>query len=287
MTAVNDFNHPLIEEFRANDGKVGGDFAGAPLLLLTTTGAKTGRPHTTPVVYLDDGRRREARLRVRVEGRRADQPGLVPQPRRQPDRHGRAARRDLRSARRRRRGRRARAGLDGAEGARCPASPTTSRRPRARSRWSRSSGSRRRSPRATIVRRSQNGQVAFDRAVRGLPRGARPIGTDRWTSTTTRCGFGSWRSCSRRRSPRSARSASSSRSSVGTGCGSCCVVGAVVFAGLCVLARPLLPSRGERHAAPRTSPRCSRSSRSSLHHGVERRRTRRSRCSSSATAAPT
>jgi deazaflavin-dependent oxidoreductase (nitroreductase family) len=54
MTAVNDFNRSIIEEFRANDGKVGGNFDGAPMLLLTTTGAKTGRPHTTPVVYLDD-----------------------------------------------------------------------------------------------------------------------------------------------------------------------------------------------------------------------------------------
>ena len=57
MTAVNDFNRDLIEQFRANDGKVEGGFAGAPLLLLTTTGAKTGRRHTTPLVYLKDGER--------------------------------------------------------------------------------------------------------------------------------------------------------------------------------------------------------------------------------------
>jgi deazaflavin-dependent oxidoreductase (nitroreductase family) len=57
MTAVNDFNRNLIDEFRAADGKVGGQFEGAPLLLLTTTGAKTGRTHTTPVVYLEDGGR--------------------------------------------------------------------------------------------------------------------------------------------------------------------------------------------------------------------------------------
>ena len=53
MTAVNDFNHSIIEAFRANDGKVGGNFDGAPMLLLTTKGAKSGRLHTTPVVYLD------------------------------------------------------------------------------------------------------------------------------------------------------------------------------------------------------------------------------------------
>ena len=57
MTAVNDFNRTLIDEFRANDGKVAGAFDGRPLLLLTTTGAKSGRKHTTPVVFLNDGNR--------------------------------------------------------------------------------------------------------------------------------------------------------------------------------------------------------------------------------------
>jgi deazaflavin-dependent oxidoreductase (nitroreductase family) len=57
MTAVNDFNQGVIAEFRANEGKVSGNFEGAPLLLLTTTGAKTGRKHTTPVAYLVDGDR--------------------------------------------------------------------------------------------------------------------------------------------------------------------------------------------------------------------------------------
>ena len=50
----NDFNRSIIEEFRANDGVVGGPFSGAPLVLLTTTGAKSGRQHTTPLVSLDD-----------------------------------------------------------------------------------------------------------------------------------------------------------------------------------------------------------------------------------------
>jgi deazaflavin-dependent oxidoreductase (nitroreductase family) len=57
MTEPNDFNRAIIEEFRANGGKVGGQFAGAPLLLLTTTGAKSGRKQTTPVVYSADGDR--------------------------------------------------------------------------------------------------------------------------------------------------------------------------------------------------------------------------------------
>jgi deazaflavin-dependent oxidoreductase (nitroreductase family) len=55
--AINDFNRNLIDEFRANGGKVTGVFAQAPLLLLTTTGAKSGRSHTTPVVYTTDGDR--------------------------------------------------------------------------------------------------------------------------------------------------------------------------------------------------------------------------------------
>jgi deazaflavin-dependent oxidoreductase (nitroreductase family) len=52
-----DFNQQIIDEFRANHGKVGGGFAGAPMIILTTTGAKSGKPHTNPVVYLEDGDR--------------------------------------------------------------------------------------------------------------------------------------------------------------------------------------------------------------------------------------
>ncbi|RNL87470.1 nitroreductase/quinone reductase family protein [Halostreptopolyspora alba] len=51
----NEFNQKIIEEFRANGGRVGGPFEGARLLLLTTTGARSGTPHTTPVAYLPDG----------------------------------------------------------------------------------------------------------------------------------------------------------------------------------------------------------------------------------------
>lgn len=53
----NDFNAKVIEEFRANGGKVGGPFEGADLVLLTTVGAKTGRQVTSPVMYLPDGDR--------------------------------------------------------------------------------------------------------------------------------------------------------------------------------------------------------------------------------------
>lgn len=50
-----DFNQQVIDEFRANAGKVGGWFEGSRLLLLTTTGARSGKPHTAPVGYLPDG----------------------------------------------------------------------------------------------------------------------------------------------------------------------------------------------------------------------------------------
>jgi len=48
---INAFNHGIIDEFRANDGKVGGQFAGADLLLLTTTGAKSGQSRVSPLAY--------------------------------------------------------------------------------------------------------------------------------------------------------------------------------------------------------------------------------------------
>jgi deazaflavin-dependent oxidoreductase (nitroreductase family) len=48
---MSDWNAGIIEEFRANGGKVGGPFEGAPLLLLHTVGAKTGRERIKPVMY--------------------------------------------------------------------------------------------------------------------------------------------------------------------------------------------------------------------------------------------
>lgn len=52
---MNDFNNQIIAEFRANSGKVGGPFQGAPMVLLTTKGKRTGNPHVTPLVPLLDG----------------------------------------------------------------------------------------------------------------------------------------------------------------------------------------------------------------------------------------
>jgi deazaflavin-dependent oxidoreductase (nitroreductase family) len=57
VSEMDDFNRKVIEEFRANEGKVGGPFEGAPVLLLTSTGAKSGQQRTTPVVYQKDGDR--------------------------------------------------------------------------------------------------------------------------------------------------------------------------------------------------------------------------------------
>ena len=51
----NAFNRAVIDEFRQNDGAVTGAFAGSPLLLLTTTGAKSGTARTTPLVHTRDG----------------------------------------------------------------------------------------------------------------------------------------------------------------------------------------------------------------------------------------
>ena len=49
-----DPNRQVIDEFRASGGTVGGRFAGLPLLLLTTVGARSGRRHTVPVTYVAD-----------------------------------------------------------------------------------------------------------------------------------------------------------------------------------------------------------------------------------------
>ncbi|OBH47773.1 nitroreductase family deazaflavin-dependent oxidoreductase [Mycobacterium mantenii] len=54
---INAFNQSIIDEFRTNDGKVGGQFENADLLLLHTTGAKSGEPRVSPLAYFRiDGR---------------------------------------------------------------------------------------------------------------------------------------------------------------------------------------------------------------------------------------
>jgi deazaflavin-dependent oxidoreductase (nitroreductase family) len=57
VKATNAWNASVIEEFRANEGKVGGNFEGAPVLLLHTKGAKSGLERITPMMYLDQNKR--------------------------------------------------------------------------------------------------------------------------------------------------------------------------------------------------------------------------------------
>jgi deazaflavin-dependent oxidoreductase (nitroreductase family) len=57
MSAMTEFNTKVIDEFRANGGKVGGQFANAPMVLLTTKGAKSGKTYVHPLVYSKDGDR--------------------------------------------------------------------------------------------------------------------------------------------------------------------------------------------------------------------------------------
>lgn len=57
MPDQNDYNRQLIADFRANRSKPDSPFASRPLLLLTTTGAKSGQPRTTPMMYIPDGER--------------------------------------------------------------------------------------------------------------------------------------------------------------------------------------------------------------------------------------
>lgn len=54
---MSDWNKKIIEEFRANEGKVGGYFENMTLLLLHTTGAKSGLPRLNPTAYTEDGDR--------------------------------------------------------------------------------------------------------------------------------------------------------------------------------------------------------------------------------------
>jgi deazaflavin-dependent oxidoreductase (nitroreductase family) len=57
MTDWNEFNRTVIDEFRQTGGTVGGMFEGAPMILITYTGAKSGNTYTTPLVYTRDGDR--------------------------------------------------------------------------------------------------------------------------------------------------------------------------------------------------------------------------------------
>jgi deazaflavin-dependent oxidoreductase (nitroreductase family) len=55
VSEFNDRNRSVIEEFRANHGRLGGPFEGGPMLLLTTTGARSGQRRVNPMMYLQEG----------------------------------------------------------------------------------------------------------------------------------------------------------------------------------------------------------------------------------------
>lgn len=54
MSDANDWNEKTIAEFRANEGRVGGHFGGAPMVLVQNRGRKSGRENVTPLMYLPD-----------------------------------------------------------------------------------------------------------------------------------------------------------------------------------------------------------------------------------------
>ncbi|MDQ2727205.1 MAG: nitroreductase family deazaflavin-dependent oxidoreductase [Actinomycetota bacterium] len=55
MAEVNDWNSKIIEEFRANEGRVGGQFEGAPMILVHHIGAKSGTERVNPMMYRPAG----------------------------------------------------------------------------------------------------------------------------------------------------------------------------------------------------------------------------------------
>ena len=91
-TSPADFNAQIIEEFRANEGRVGGMFEGNPLLLLHHTGARSGKSYINPLAYQADGGRY---VIFASKGGAPEQPRLVPQPQGQPGDDDRGRHRDV------------------------------------------------------------------------------------------------------------------------------------------------------------------------------------------------
>ncbi|MGB3603605.1 MAG: nitroreductase family deazaflavin-dependent oxidoreductase [Gordonia sp. (in: high G+C Gram-positive bacteria)] len=54
MSAPQDWNSQIVNEFRANDGRVGGNFEGAPMVLVHHQGRKSGKQNVSPMMYLAD-----------------------------------------------------------------------------------------------------------------------------------------------------------------------------------------------------------------------------------------
>nr|BFE69287.1 hypothetical protein GCM10020092_025880 [Actinoplanes digitatis] len=79
---MSDWNTKIIEEFRANEGRVGGPFAGAPMVLLHHRGRKSGRELVAPLMYLPHETDDDVIDVFASKAQRAGTPRLVPQPRR-------------------------------------------------------------------------------------------------------------------------------------------------------------------------------------------------------------
>ncbi len=92
-TSPQDFNAKIIEEFHANEGRVGGMFEGMPLLLLHHTGAKSGQSRINPLAYQSDAGRY---VIFASKAGAPTNPRLVPQPQGQPERQGRGRQRHTR-----------------------------------------------------------------------------------------------------------------------------------------------------------------------------------------------
>ena len=80
MSDALDWNATTIAEFRANEGRVGGNFAGAPMVLVHHRGRKSGREYVTPMMYLPHDTEPDVIYVFATKGWRTHQPGLVPQP---------------------------------------------------------------------------------------------------------------------------------------------------------------------------------------------------------------
>ena len=79
MSDALDWNAATIAEFRANEGRVGGNFAGAPMVLVHHRGRKSGREYVTPTHEPPAPHRAGRHLHLRNQGWSTHQPGLVPQ----------------------------------------------------------------------------------------------------------------------------------------------------------------------------------------------------------------
>ena len=80
MSDALDWNATTIAEFRANEGRVGGNFEGAPMVLVHHRGRKSGREYVTPMMYLPHDTEPDVIYVFATKGWSTHQPGLVPQP---------------------------------------------------------------------------------------------------------------------------------------------------------------------------------------------------------------